>query len=467
MFWLPVDRTLDMPLIRQVYEQIRLRILHGELQAEDRLPATRELASNLGVSRNVIIEAYEQLIAEGYLVGFQGSGTYVAKGAYLKQEDKDEFLSLFEMNQHIENDTGVIDFRSGIPALDMFPRKSWGHIAKQVCIETSQSIFGYDHPEGRTELRLVLAQYLKRTRGVNCHPDQLVITSGATQAFSLIANLLLSSEDEIIIEDPITNEIQTIFSSSGTSLYPIPVDEYGMKTDLLPANKRPKFIFVTPSHQFPLGGTLPIQRRIQLIHFARNTDCYIIEDDYDSEFRYQGTPVSSLQGLDPERVIYVGTFSKILSPGLRLGYLILPPSLAQKCKDLKWFMDLHTPSLEQLTLAHFIDGNYLERHIRKMKKVYQVRRDYIKSCLKQEFSNTVTILGDSTGLHLVAEFEDIVFSEDILSKITEHNVKVYPVESHAIQKGNHTNKIILGYGNLSKEEIKEGIKRLKCALTTS
>ncbi len=359
MFW--IDRTLDIPLIRQVYEQIRTRILHGELVAGECLPPTRELASHLGISRNVVVEAYEQLLAEGYIEGRQGSGTYVAEGAYLDQQEKTDYLSFFEMQQEEIHD--FIDFRSGIPALDMFPRHIWGQIAKQVCIETSQSVFGYGYPEGRRELRHILSRYLKRTRGVHCHSDQLVITSGATQALSLIANLLLSPGDEVIIEDPITHEIQTIFSSPGSVLYPIPVDEQGMKTDLIPQNKKPSFIFVTPSHQFPLGGTLPVQRRIQLIQFARTADCFIVEDDYDSEFRYQGAPINSLQGLDPKRVIYIGTFSKILSPALRLGYLILPPSLTKRCKDLKWFMDLHTPSLQQLTLARFIDEGHLERHM--------------------------------------------------------------------------------------------------------
>jgi GntR family transcriptional regulator/MocR family aminotransferase len=465
MLWITIDRTLDMPLTRQVYEQIRTQILKGELVAGERLPPTRELASNLGISRNVVVEVYEQLLAEGYIETRLGSGTYVAEGAYLSQQVRTDYLSFFEM-QHLKDETNdVIDFRSGIPALDMFPRHIWGQTAKRVCIETPHSIFGYGHPEGRIELRHILSLYLKRTRGVHCHPDQLVITSGATQALSLIAKLLLSPGDEVMIEDPITHEIQTIFSSTGAVLHPIPVDEQGMKTDLIPPNKKPRFIFVTPSHQFPLGGTLPIQRRIQLIQFARTVDCFIVEDDYDSEFRYQGAPIHSLQGLDPDRVIYIGTFSKILSPALRLGYLVLPPSLTKRCQDLKWFTDLHAPSLQQLTLARFIDERHLERHIRKMKKIYKARRDHLKKCLVEQFGTKVKISGDSTGLHLVAEFQNIEFSNEKVQEImADHKVKIYPVELHAIRKGVHQNKIILGYGNLTIEEIEEGIHRLKSAL---
>ncbi|SUV09006.1 GntR family transcriptional regulator [Cytobacillus firmus] len=465
MLWISIDRTMDMPLIRQVYEQIRMRILHGELSAGECLPPSRELASSLGISRNVVVEAYDQLLAEGYIEGRQGSGTYVAEGAYLDQQEKKDFLSFFDMHQLKEETNDIIDFRSGLPALDMFPRNTWGQISKQVCADTSHSIFGYGYPEGRIELRHILSRYLKRTRGVHCHPDQLVITSGATQALSLIANLFLSPGDEVMIEDPITHEIQTIFTSPGSTLYPIPVDEQGMRTDLIPLDKKPSFIFVTPSHQFPLGGTLPIQRRIQLIQFARKANCYIVEDDYDSEFRYQGAPINSLQGLDPDRVVYIGTFSKILSPALRLGYLILPPSLTKRCKDLKWFTDLHTPSLEQLTIARFIDERHLERHIRKMKKIYKARRDQVKKCLTEEFGNKVKILGDSTGLHLIAEFKNIEFTDQKVKSIMErHKINIYPVELHTIKKEMHQNKIILGYGNLTIEEIKEGINRLKQAL---
>ena len=371
MFWIPIDKSLDTPLIRQVYEQIRMRILRGELQAGQQLPSTRELASDLQISRNVILEAYDQLFSEGYIISHKGSGTYVAQGVLLEQMSTEQPLPLINNADFTKDREDLIDFRSGIPDLNLFPRKKWSTLSRQVYDESPAYVFGYDAPEGRFELRRILSSYLLKTRGVRCHPDQLVITTGATQALSLIAKLLLSPSDEVIIEDPITHEIQTIFSSTGASLCPIPVDEHGMKTDLIPLDKKPSFIFVTPSHQFPIGGILTIQRRIQLIQFAQTSGCYIVEDDYDSEFCYKGAPISSLQGLEPSRVIYIGTFSKILFPALRLGYLVLPPALIERCRELKWFTDLHTPSLEQLILARFIEEGYLEHHISKMKKIYQ------------------------------------------------------------------------------------------------
>lgn len=463
MLWIPIDRSSAIPLNRQVYQQIREKILSGELQAGVRLASTRKLSTELNVSRNVILEAYDQLLAEGFLVAQRGSGTFVAEGASLTRTDPSHEIQKVD-HKYVEN--GIINFRSGIPALDLFPRKTWAKLSHQLWNESESTNLGYDLPEGRLELRQTLAYYLKRTRGVHCHPEQIIITSGATQAMTLVSRLLLSPNDIAIMEDPITNDIQTIFTSSGATIYPIPVDEDGMKTALLPENIVPKFIFLTPSHQFPLGGTLPIQRRIQLVQYARNQHCYLIEDDYDSEFRYEGLPISSLQGLDPEHVLYIGSFSKILSPALRIGYIVLPTHLIEKCRQLKWFTDLHTPSLEQLILARFINEGYLERHIGKMKKFYKRQRDFLIQCLHKAFSINIKILGYSTGMHLVAEFKDIHFSQEILLKIEQFGVKVYPVEDHTIAKGNYHNQIIIGYGHLKQEDIEEGVERLLQALNS-
>ena len=334
----------------------------------------------------------------------------------------------------------------------------------RVCAVSSPSVFGYDHPEGCVELRIALARSLAKTRRVRCHPDQLVITAGAAQAFSLVARLLLSSGNEVIIEDPVTYDVQRIFSAADAVLSPIPVDENGMQTALLPREIRPAFVFVTPSHQFPLGGLLPIQRRIYLIQFARTARCYIVEDDYDSEFRYNGTPVSSLQELDPEHVIYVGTLSKSLSPALRLGYVVLPPPLVEQCRFLKQLTDLHSPVVEQLTLARFIEEGHLERHILKMKRIYRKRREALIAALTTNFPHRVRVSGDATGLHLIAEFHGRAFTEQMLADLEDAGVRLYPVERHAIRKDRHQSKVILGYGNLTPGEIEEGVRRMKTVL---
>jgi GntR family transcriptional regulator/MocR family aminotransferase len=245
------------------------------------------------------------------------------------------------------------------------------------------------------------------------------------------------------------------------------VDELGLRTHLLPREEKPKLVLVTPSHQFPLGGVLPIQRRIELLQFAREMDCWIVEDDYDSEFRFQGGPISSLQGLDPERVFYIGTFSKILSPAFRIGYLVLPSDWVEPCCDRKGLDDLHTTWIEQLVLAKFIELGHLERHIARMKKCYRQRRDVLKQCLKAAFSERVTVQGDSTGLHLVAEFRDVEFSEAVLRSLEAGGVKIYPVEHYAIVKGKHLHRIVLGYGNLTPEAIALGVNRLAAILGCS
>ncbi|MCP1309793.1 MocR-like pyridoxine biosynthesis transcription factor PdxR [Paenibacillus tyrfis] len=464
MLWIPIDRSLDMPLIGQVYGQIRDRILKGELPSGEKLPSTRELSGELKVSRNVVLEAYDQLLAEGFLISRRGSGTFVAEGAYLEQRRRVTEAIAPSAYGNLLRDGDLVNFRSGIPALDRFPRRIWAQLSSAVWNEASPAVLGYDAPEGRPELRHVLARYLLKSRGVHCHPDQLVITSGATQALSLVSKLLLSPGDEVIMEDPITCDIQAMFQAQGASIRFVPVDEHGLQTALLPQASSPKLAFVTPSHQYPLGGALPIQRRIQLIQYARTHDCYLVEDDYDSEFRYEGPPVSSLQGLEPDRVLYIGSFSKILSPALRMGYLILPRPLVEPCRRLKWYADLHKPSMDQLILARFMEGGYLERHIAKMKKLYKSRRDCLIECLRSAFSDQVNIIGDSTGLHLVAEFPGRRFDEEAVRKIERMGVKVYLVEEHANDKEAHRSRLILGYGHLPKEDIQEGIARLSRAL---
>ncbi len=453
---LMIDRDKDIPLIKQLYDQIRHAILRGDFHSGERLPSSRQLAMELNVSRIVVVEVYEQLLAEGSLASRTGAGTYVAEGAALDIVQSE--TTCFDVEEgRRQNGRQVIDFRAGVPALRLFPRHTWGRLAMQVCTEAADRVFGYDQPHGCAELRSALARYLARTRRIRCHPDQILVTTGAAQAFSLVARLLHSAGGEVVIEDPVTYDMRRIFLAAGAALLPTPVDDLGIKTDLLPAGKCPDFVYVTPSHQFPLGGVLPIQRRIQLIQYAREANCYVVEDDYDSEFRYSGTPVSSLQELAPERVIYVGTMSKCLSPALRLGYAVLPVQLVEEARQIKMLSDRHAPVLEQLMLARLVEEGALDRHILRMKKVYRKRRETLIHALKGAFSDSVCISGDTTGMHLIADFYGVIFSDTVLAELEAQGVRFYPVEAHAICKGRHTSKVILGYGNLEPTAIEEGI----------
>ena len=324
MMLFQVDRTDKKTLTQQVYEQLRNFILNGDVRTGEKLPSTRELATSIGVSRNIILEVYNQLVDEGYLLVRPKSGTFVAPNTLLNQNERPRSIQTEDTNSKIIND--IIDFKAATPATDHFPRKVWGRLAKEVCYDAPDSIFGYTSPDGVMELREELSRYLQRTRGVISNPDQIIITSGATQALSLITDVVLKNRNYVAVEDPVTDEMRTIFSYGGAKIQPIPVDDKGIQPKYLSKENPPGFVFVLPSHQFPLGGTLSIQRRIQLIEYARECNCYIVEDDYDSEFTYEGTPIHSVQGLDPDKVIYVGTFSKILSPALRIGYVVLPPT---------------------------------------------------------------------------------------------------------------------------------------------
>ncbi len=322
-----IDRESAVPMIRQLYSRIRESILAGRLQPGGRLPSSRELAIRLQVSRNVILEAYDLLYAEGFLAPKQGAGTYVAGGATFAGPSRTAPTPVTKVNMGYDCPPGVINFRAGTPNLRMFPARLWLQMVREVLQMPPEEMLAYGHPEGRQELRRAICDYVVRQREVSCHPEQIVITAGTTQAIGIACHLLLGEKRDVVLEDPITRDIQLIVKSHGATLHPVPVDNDGMRTADLPLPLNPAFIYVTPSHQFPIGGTMPIQRRIELLRYAEITNTFIIEDDYDSEFRFDGPPLSSLHGLHPDRVVYIGTFSKTLCPALRIGYLILPPQL--------------------------------------------------------------------------------------------------------------------------------------------
>jgi GntR family transcriptional regulator/MocR family aminotransferase len=461
--WVPVEKNSQLSLVKQIYQQVRAGILSGILHPDEKLPSTRDLAGDLHVSRNVVLEAYESLIAEGYLYSLPNSGTYVADGAYL--ESKPPVLTgtlAAPIPDPAREDR--IDFRSGIPALDLLPRQKWARICQEVILDAPADNFSYGFLEGDVRLKNAIYRYATKTRGIVCEPDQIIITNGSFQSLFLLARTLLQPGLSYIIEDPLHVKIQSVLASTGGEPVPVPVDEAGMQTHLLPPDCNPVFIFATPSHQYPLGGAMPIQRRIELIQYARAKNCLIIEDDYDSEFRYEGAPVSSLQGLDPERVIYVSSFSKILFPGLRLGYLIAPWGQWWKVIRSKSLSDSHTHTIEQLTLARYIADGWLERHISRMRKSYLRRRNLLIRSMEAAFGDRIAILGRSTGLHLVAAFRDIKFTEDLVERIGVYGINVVPVAAHAVVKGGHSDKLILGYSNLTPEQIETGVCRLAEAL---
>jgi GntR family transcriptional regulator/MocR family aminotransferase len=454
---LSLDRNSPLPLTRQIYQAIRDQILGGRLRSGMKLPSSRELALELNVSRNVVMIAYELLIAEGYLKGSHGSGTFVSSGLLWELPAA---ATIPEPVPPHDNRPPLIDFRSGFPDLESVPRSAWAKLTHRVLLDAPESVFGYDAPEGRIELREAIARHLSQTRGVACDPDRILITSGSVQGLALIAKTLLPEFRRVIVEDPTNRDIVRIFTAPGVAIAPVDCDQNGIRTDRLPIPESPALISVTPSHQFPLGGILPISRRIDLVRYARESASYILEDDYDSEIRYDGPPVAAVQGLAPDRVIYLGTFSKILFPSLRLGYLVLPPNLVGKFRAVKRLSDMHSNSVNQLALAVFLREGLLARHIGRMKKIYRRRRDCLISALQTQFGAAVRVLGTSTGIHLVAEFTELRLTREQLEEAAENGVRVYPVEPALAARPDPVNRLILGYGHLSEEQIVAGIRRL-------
>ena len=308
MLYIKLDRSRKTSLTQQLYTGIIEKILNGALSAGEKLPSSRSLSRSLGVSRNVVLEAYDQLTAEGFIESAHGSGTYVADGTQMngyrigQVPQKKPLTGLL-----YEPDSAVIDFRTGVPDLSLFPVTKWGGLYRSVCESLDPITLDYYQALGCYELRYALARSLNKTRGVVCDADHILITTGAAQAFALTARVLTPKE-HVIVEDPINNDILKIIKASGADVHPVIVDDQGIRADLLPDLNTVKYIFTTPSHHFPTGGILSAQRRIALIQYAESHGGYVVEDDYDSEYRFTGAPIHSLQSLNPDRVIYVGTF---------------------------------------------------------------------------------------------------------------------------------------------------------------
>ena len=455
-----IDKSCEIPLKRQLYAYIKEMILNGKFSAEKRLPSSRDLAKKLGVSRNTVLEAYCQLVSEGYLEGQEGSGTVVSKG--ISQQKKQSYTKDITANS-IPFDTKekTIDFRSGVPDFTLFPQREWAKLYRKVCTNLPASAFRYCNFSGVWELRESISHFLYRTRGIECDPKNIMIISGATQGLALISKVLFEKKQKAVVEDPVHPSILNILSSAGFIITGIEADDKGINTTLLKPDSDVSLLYTTPSHQYPLGSILPIQRRQSLVQYALDNDCYIIESDYGdgSTFRFEGTSISSLYELCPDRVIYVNSFSKIFTPALRLGFMLLPDKLIPSYKAQKIINDVHSEALSQYVLAEFLNNGGLEKHTWKMNKIYNQKRKHLIHELDVNFPGEFQIKGQTAGLHVLASFSEILFSEDLIFQLSCNGVTVHPVEDFAFQNfGNHKNEIVLGYAHLSLSEISEGIK---------
>jgi GntR family transcriptional regulator/MocR family aminotransferase len=468
------------PLYRQIYRALRRAILEGDLVAGARLPSTRGLARELGVSRNVVLLAFEQLAAEGFVTMRVGAGTYVAtalpEGAPVGRSAPTEAAApvslspygaraLAERRDVVDHpEPPPYDFRYGHPDVEAALLRRWKrHLARQVFAASTD----YGAPDGDPRLQRAVASYLRRERGVRCEPERILITSGSQQALDLAARTLLTPGERVVIEEPHYQGARQLFAAAGAELVPVPVDDEGLDPERLPAQGA-RLAYLTPSHQFPTGAVMPLSRRLALLAWAERTGAYVLEDDYDSEYRYGGRPLAAIQGLDERgRVIYVGTFSKVLFPALRLGFLVLPPALVAPFRATKWLTDRHSSGLEQAALADLIEAGDFGRHLRRMRARYARLRSALMAALAHHLGDRVEVVGSNAGIHLLAWLRDhpATSAETLRSRALEAGVGIYPITPYYLTPPSRLG-LLFGYTRIPEDAIDEGIHRLSTVLDT-
>jgi len=484
-FMLDDKNSAGVPLYRQIYESIRRAILSGELAAGARLPASRVLAKQLSVSRLTVVNAFEQLLAEGYLEGKTGAGTFVASKI---PEDLLQLSRVGKINKTTEaapekikvskfaarlNETQtrvsryqgltkVVPFKNGITAVREFPFDIWEKLAVRTFRQSRYKISGYGEAAGYRPLREAVAAHLAASRGVHCDTEQIFVTNGAQQALDLVGRVLLETDDKVWIEDPCYQEALGVFRSNGAQVVPVPVDAEGFNlTAAAERSETAKLVYITPSHQYPTGVTMSLARRLQLLEWARKRAAWIIEDDYNSEFRYAGRPLASLQNLDNfERVIYVGTFSKTIFPALRLGCLIVPRNMIEIFRAARNLCDCHSPVFEQAILADFIAEGHFARHLRRMRTLYEKRQHFLAAEVEKNLSGLMKVSKAQSGMHLVGWLAEGFDENEVAEKAVENGLNITPLSSYCIE-----NKLpaglVLGYTGFDEKQIRQGVEKLK------
>lgn len=482
-----LDSQSAASLHRQLYDEIRRGILSGRLAPGQRLPSTRNLSELLGISRATVTMSYECLLSEGYLQATTGSGTYVcrqlpdellrAKNTTTKDRAAKQpvvktahYKRLSKYGGHLRDKEWLgyggpepeIQFSFGRPALDEFPMREWQRLYN---LRFKQARFNeLDCPsksQGYAPLRQAIASYLARARAVQCDPDQVIIVNGSQQAIDLVSRVILDRGDNVGIEEPGYIGARKAFEVQGAQLIPLPVDNSGLTVDKLNSIPNLKLVYVTPSHQFPTGVVLSLARRLELLNWAERTSTFIIEDDYDSEYRYKGRPIPALAGLEhQESVLYIGTFSKVLFPALRLGYLVVPTPFIEVFSRAKWLADRHSPLIEQQVLTDFINEGHLDRHIRRMRSFYEQKRKLVVALLQKSFADRIEILGDNAGINVLIRLRIDVSDAELVELAQAQGVGI--VSTRAFYSGaGHKGEFLLNYGGISDAALEDGILRLK------
>lgn len=468
-------------LYQQIYEHIRDEIRQGKLLAGEKLPSTRSLAEYLQVARSTVDFAYGQLVAEGYVEARPCKGYFVSHVEELFHLSENEQQAL-HMKDGVEKndvaytpDTGLTaavkyDFSPHAISLKDFPYATWKKITKNILVDANSEMFTLGDAQGDKQLRETISRYLHSSRGVNCQPEQIIVGAGTDYLFMLLEKIL-GRHVPIAMEDPTYKRAYRVFQSFAYEIQAIPVDDYGMDVEKL-RETNARVAYVMPSHQYPTGVVMPIGRRIELLKWAKEgKDRYLIEDDYDSEFRYKGKPIPSLQASDRDgRVIYMGTFSKSIAPAIRVGYMVLPLKLLKVYKENCGFYASTVSRIDQRILNEFIKDGYFERYLNKMRKAYRDKHDFLLNHLSP-FEKEFRISGENAGLHILLTSRSHIPENELLKSALKEGVKLYGISDACMKWGGEVNTffggtVLLGYGAMEKQELLSGIEALKKAWST-
>ncbi len=456
-----LNNSDSVPLYKQLYNQIREHILSGKLPADTRLPSVRDMAIELSASRNTVDGAYQELYAEGYLYSKPRSGYFVSA---LDQDVAPQTLSgKPSKNDYLPGPPSnfAYDFHPARLHPESFPTELWRKCFVESLRRNSQQLVQYGDPQGDWGLRCSIQSYLERSRGVLCDPDQIIICAGLQQSLDIVANILKESHSVVAVEDPGYHLPRFVFQNHSYTIVPVPVEPDGIDLNHLKASNS-TIAYVTPSHQLPLGYVMPVANRLALIEWAASGGKYIIEDDYDSELRYHGKPIPSLQGLRPTgNIIYSGTFSKILSPALRLSYMVLPYSLLATYRQRYQTYFPSVSLLEQRTMAHFMEQGHWERHIRRMRMIYRKKHDILLQSIETHFGKRAVVIGHGAGLHVVLMLPDTSLSEvEIIGRAQQKGIRLFPFSDFHVTGQPETTTLMLGFGGMNSIKIEGGISIL-------
>ena len=478
-----IDRKASKALHRQIYDSYRAAIVGGRLRPGQRIPSTRVLASEIAVSRFPVLNAYAQLLAEGYFESRVGAGTVVSSSLPDQvtpgQPAKTPRLTTRSEPRSVARRSPILPgieampwmqnwgaFRVGQVAFDQFPLHIWSTLVARRCRGLDAHSAHYGNLMGSVALRKAITNYLKIARSVRCEAEQVMIVNGSQQALEIATRVLLNPGSRVWMEEPGYRLARDAFALNGCHLVPVPVDTEGLDVAAgIRKCRKAQAAFVSPSHQFPLGVTMSASRRLQLVDWAEHSGAWIIEDDYDSEYRFESMPIASLQGLDANaRVIYVGTFSKVLFPSLRLGYLVIPPDLVDRFHMCRRVMDLGPPTFPQEVLADFIEEGHFARHIRRMRVLYGELRRVLVNHITNDLGSMVEVVGDEAGMHLTVTLQNGHRDMEVSSRAVRQNLSLWPLSPSYL--GDALQGFILGFGATTTKEIPGAVRRLRSLLTT-